>query len=88
MCRVTLDFTKMAMEYLKAVRAPFEGIDRDDADAVKAAHEASIKIGDPISARLRAYCRANEIPPFERLIEAHNTLRFVMPRHDDEALLH
>ena len=87
-CRVTLDFTKMAMEYLKAVQAPFEGIDRDDADAVKAAHEASIRIGDPLSARLRAYCSDNEIPPFERLIAAHKTLRFVMPRPDDEALLH
>jgi hypothetical protein len=87
MCRVTLDFTKMVMEYLEAVRAPFAGVDRGDEAAVQAAHAEAIRIGEPLSARLLAFCREHGIRPYERLIAAHNTLRFVMPQAEDEALL-
>lgn len=87
LCRVTLDFTRKVMDYLKAVRAPFEGIDVHDEEAVKAAHARAIEVGDPLSEELVAYCKANDVPVFDRLVRAHKTLRFVMPRPDEERLL-
>jgi len=87
LCRVTLDFTKQVMDYLHAVQAPFEGVDPEDDEAVKAAHARAIEIGDPLSERVVAYCTENDIPVYDRLVRAHNTLRFVMPRPTAEHLL-
>jgi len=87
LCRVTLDFTRKVMDYLLAVRAPFEGIDVNDEDAVAAAHARAIEIGDPLSEDLIAYCKANGIGVYDRLVRAHKTLRFIMPRPDEESLL-
>ncbi|HJN14126.1 MAG TPA: hypothetical protein QGH10_01480 [Armatimonadota bacterium] len=54
---------------------------------VRAAHARAIEIGDPLSERLVEYCRANDIPVFDRLVRAHKTLRFVTPRPAEEHLL-
>ena len=54
---------------------------------MRAAHARAIEIGDPLSERLVEYCRANDIPVFDRLVRAHKTLRFVTPRPAEEHLL-
>ncbi|MGC9316442.1 MAG: DUF4838 domain-containing protein [Armatimonadota bacterium] len=86
-CRVAVEFTRMVMEYLTRMQEQFAGVDRDDEEAVQAAYERAVEIGEPISERIVQYCRDNGLPVFDRLVRAHNTRRFIMPRAEDETLL-
>jgi hypothetical protein len=84
LCRVTLDFTTMVMDYLKAIQRPFVGVDRDDEAAVQAAHREAIRIGEPMSNRIVEFCERNGVPVYDRLVKAHNTLRLITPAPEDE----
>jgi hypothetical protein len=82
-----LGYLQRVLDYLKAVRAPFEGIDLNDHVALKTAHKKAQDIGAPLSRRTKAYCKANGIRPFPRIDAAHTDLRFLVTLPGQEPLL-
>ena len=86
-CRVTLQFTTMTMDYLTRMQAEFAGVDRADDQAVQAAYERAVAVGEPLSEAIVQYCRANGLGVFDRLVRAHTNRRFIMPKPEDETLL-
>ena len=86
-CRMTVEFTTMTMDYLTRMQAEFRGIDRADGQAVQAAYERAVAVGEPLSEAIVAYCRANDLGVFDRLVRAHTNRRFIMPKPEDETLL-
>lgn len=78
MIRDKVEFTKRTMDYLAAIRSPFDGIDLNDTEAVAHAHKKAIELGVPLSAKLKTFCRENQMEAFPRLIEAHNRLSFIV----------
>jgi len=87
LARVAVDFTRRVVAYLATIQGPFEGIDLNDAEAVAAAHRQAIELGEPLSAKLRAFCGENGLQAVPRLIEAHKTLRFLVQLPDAEPIL-
>jgi uncharacterized protein DUF4838/glycosyl hydrolase family 67 len=85
--RTMVDFTQRAMDYLNTIRAPFTEIDLNDSGAVEKAHQAAIALGEPLSKNLRDFCKANQIPIYDRLIEAHREVRYIVERPQDRVLL-
>lgn len=85
--RLAVDFTTMVMDYLTTMQAQFEGVDRGDEEAVQAAYERAVELGEPMSEEIVQYCRDNGLPVFDRLVRAHTNRRFIMPRPEDETLL-
>jgi len=75
------------MDYLTRMQAEFKGIDRADGQAVQAAYERAVAVGEPLSEAIVAYCRANDLGVFDRLVRAHTNRRFIMPKPEDETLL-
>ncbi len=78
MIRDKVEFTKRTMEYLAAIQSPFDTIDLNDAEAVARAHKEAIESGEPLSAKLKEFCRENHLEAFPRLIEVHNRLPFIV----------
>ena len=76
--RARVDFTKRTMHYLATIQAPFKGIDLGDAQAVAAAHKKAIELGKPLSAELKTFCRKNDLTAFPRLVDVHDSLRFIV----------
>jgi hypothetical protein len=70
--RVNLDYTRLVIDYLTAIQAPFHGLDFGDETAVKNARAKCAEIGAPLSAKLREFCKANGLAPFDRLIAVHD----------------
>jgi hypothetical protein len=85
--RRRVDLTRKAMDYLTAIQAPFKDIDLKDAKAVAAAHKKAIKIGQPLSAELKKFCRENELTAYPRLVDVHNSLRFIVRLPDRQPVL-
>lgn len=85
--RVRVEFTKRTMDYLATIRAPFEGVDLSDAEAVGRAHRKAIELGEPLSAKLKSYCRENDLEAFSRLVDVHDTLRFLVDLPGREPIL-
>ena len=86
--RARVDLAKRAMDYLAAIRAPFEGIDLNDAAAVARAHEKAIELGEPLSAELKRFCRQNDLGAYPRLVDVHRTLPFIVELPGREPILH
>lgn len=78
MIRDKVEFTKRTMDYLAAIRSPFDGVDLNDAEAVTRAHRKAIELGEPLSAELKEFCRENHLEAFPRLIEVHDRLPFIV----------
>ncbi len=87
LARTMVDFTQRVLAYLRTVRAPFHDIDLNDPTAVRRAHQQAVKMGEPLSKKLRRFCKANGIPPFDRLIAAHRSVRFLVQLPDARPIL-
>ena len=85
--RARLEYLKRVLDYLKAVRAPFEGVDLDDKAALDAAHREAQEIGAPLSRKIKAFCKANGVKSFTRIDSAHESLRFLVVLPGQEPLL-
>ena len=85
--RARLEYLKRVLDYLEAVRAPFQGIDLEDERALKNAHEQAIAIGAPISKDIKKFCKDNGIRSFDRIDAAHESLRFLVVLPGQEPLL-
>ncbi|MBN1343458.1 MAG: DUF4838 domain-containing protein [Phycisphaerae bacterium] len=85
--RTMADFTRMVTAYLHAIRSPFKGVDLKDAKAVGAAHRKAIALGEPLSSELRAFCKRNQIPAYDRLIGAHGSVGLIVPAASQGAIL-
>jgi len=78
--RTRLDLTIRFVDYMRAIRAPFEGIDFSDSRAVAEAHEKAKAVGRPLSDELIEFCEKNNltIDPRGLLLRAHERLnRFI-----------
>jgi hypothetical protein len=73
-----VEFTKRTMDYLAAIRAPFEGIDLTDGEAVARAHRKAVELGEPLSAELKKFCRENDLEAYPRVVDVHKTLSFIV----------
>ena len=78
MIRDKVEFTKRTMDYLAAIQSPFDGIDLTDTKPVARAHRKAIELGEPLSARLKKFCRENHLEAFPRLIDVHHRLPFIV----------
>ncbi len=76
--RVRLEFTKKAMNYLATIRSPFEGVDLNDPVAVKRAHRKAIRLGEPLSAQLKQFCREHHLRVYDRLIDVHHNVNRIV----------
>jgi len=85
--RARLEYLKRVLDYLRAVRAPFEGIDLGDQAAREAAHRRATEIGAPLSREIKAFCKANDVHSFDRIDAAHRSLRFLVVLPGREPLL-
>ncbi|MBC8874334.1 MAG: hypothetical protein H8E44_33280 [Planctomycetes bacterium] len=63
---------------LAAIQSPFAGIDLNDAEAVARAHKKAIELGEPLSAKLKRFCREKDLEASPRLIEVHHRLPFIV----------
>ncbi len=82
-----VEFTKRSMDYLRAIQRPFAGVDLHDTKAVARAHRKAIEVGEPLSAKLKRFCRENDLEAFSRLVDAHDTLRFIIDLPGREPIL-
>jgi uncharacterized protein DUF4838/glycosyl hydrolase family 67 len=85
--RVKVEFTKRTMDYLATVRSPFEGVDLNDVQAVSRAHRKAIALGEPLSAKLKKFCREDDLEASSRLVDVHDTLRFIVDLPGREPIL-
>jgi hypothetical protein len=85
--RARIDYLTRVLDYLSAVRAPFDGVDPDDKEALEAAHGKAKEIGEPLSRGIKKFCKANAIRSFDRVDAAHQTLRFLVVLPGQEPLL-
>ena len=76
--RDKVEFTKRTMDYLAAIQSPFAGIDLSDAKAVARAHKKAIELGEPLSAKLKKFCREKDMEASPRLIDVHDRLHFIV----------
>jgi hypothetical protein len=86
--RARVDLAKRAMDYLAAIRAPFEGVDLNDAAAVDRAHKKAIEVGKPLSAGLKRFCRERGLGAYPRLVDVHDTLPFIIELPGRKPILH
>lgn len=87
MIRARVDLTKRAMDYLAAIRAPFDGIDVNDAQAVARAHRKAVELGKPLSAELKRFCRERGLEAYPRLVDVHDQLPLVVELSGREPIL-
>ncbi len=85
--RARIEYLKRVLDYLKAVRAPFDGIDLANEQALAAAHGKAKTIGAPLSRKIKAFCKANDVGAFARIDAAHESLRFLVALPGQKALL-
>lgn len=85
--RARLEYLKRVLDYLRAVRAPLDGIDLNDKGALEAAHGKAREIGAPLSRAIKKFCKANNVHSFDRIDAAHQSLRFLVVLPDQEPLL-
>jgi hypothetical protein len=76
--RIRLNYTQMVVDYIKAIRKPFLGINLDDEQVLMEAHQQAEKMGEPITQKIREYALKNGIQPEDRIIAAHMKLRFII----------
>ena len=76
--RAQLGYLQRVLDYLEAVRAPFDGVDLNDANALEAAHHRAREIGAPLSRGIQDFCKASGVRPFPRIDAAHESLRFLV----------
>ena len=74
MARVTLDYTKMVMEYLNRIAEAYLGVDLKDKAAVEAAKKKAREVGKPLANKIKEFLKDNDrsytISPFvKRLLK-------------------
>jgi len=85
--RARVDYLALVLDYLRAVRAPFDGIDLNDKGALQGAHGKARDIGAPLSRGIKRFCKANKVRSFDRIDGAHQSLRFLVVLPGQEPLL-
>jgi Domain of unknown function (DUF4838)/Glycosyl hydrolase family 67 N-terminus len=85
--RARIEYVERVLDYLRAVRAPFDGIDLADKAALEAAHGKAQEIGAPLSRAIKAFCKKNDVRSFGRIDAAHENLRFLVVLPGEEPLL-
>jgi len=85
--RARLAYLERVLDYLRAVRGPFDGIDLNDKGALEAAHAKAREIGAPLSRGIKKFCKANNVHAFDRIDAAHQHLRFLVVLPGQEPLL-
>ena len=83
--RSRVELTKKFMNYLQVIRAPFEGVDLSDPDAVAAAHLDAISLGEPLSNEMLNFCQLNDISAYVRNKTAHVNINYIVKLAGDTA---
>lgn len=85
--RLSLDFTKQVMHYLTTIRAPLRSVDPRDKQALVAAQEKAASLGEPLSRDLRRFCKEHGLEAYDRLVDVHRDVRFLIDLPDRKPVL-